>query len=268
MSRGFKGAKPTAKNLELALSKLVDLVRARRTRSRAPADDELIDAFKFVFSARLEVQRRLTRNEIYLTTEAFKHFQESGLLRDDSDKASLTKADLDMVLSALAIPSEREKFRTDTKALASLVFKALPTVEPQVGSAQETQEDSQSILPIYIQVLAKTGSATEALDLLRTSQNAGMKHNVRAWIAILKGLANEGRLKELESTLDSAVTELHNQGHDLDAAEYEEMISFLASDNKIEEVKRVYDAQIHHGVKSTTAGLQTLTELCARTQDM
>lgn len=267
MNRGFKGAKPTAKNLELALGKLVDLVRARRTRSRAPSDEELIDAFKFVFGARLEVQRRLTRNEIYLTTEAFKHFQESGLLRDDLDKPSLTKADLDMVLSALAIPSEKEKFRTDTKALASLVFNALPTVGTQVGTETQIQEGSQSILPIYIQVLAKTGSAMEALDLLRTSQNAGMKHNVRAWIAILKGLANEGRLKELETALESAVTELHSQGHDLDVAEYEEMVSFLANDSKIEEVKRVYDVFEHHGLKPTTSGLQILTELCARTQD-
>lgn len=259
-NRGFEGAKPTAKNLELALGKLVDLVRARRTSSRPPSEDHVLDAFRFIFSARLEARRRLTRSEVYLTTETFKHLQENGLVGDKVEGPCLTKKDLDVVLSALALPSDREKFRTDTRILASLVFKALPSTPASI----EGPNENEAVLPIYIQVLAKTGSAVEALELLRGSSGATIRSNVQAWIDILKGFANEGRLPELEKALE----ELHAQLHALSSTQYEELVSFFAAGDKFEEAKRVYEAQTQHGVAPTTTELQKLTELCIRTKQL
>ncbi len=74
---------------------------------------------------RVDSPRRLTRNEVFLATEAFKHLQERGHILGPEAKTSLSEEDLHNVLLALASSTGQDRFRTDARILATQVFDAL-----------------------------------------------------------------------------------------------------------------------------------------------
>ena len=122
--KSLEGAKATPKNLDIAIGKLVDLLRARRSRSRTPQHDELLDAFRFLFNARNGSNQPLTRNEVFLVTETYKHLEERDLILSEHP-GSITNSDLLIILETLALPTPNERFRSDTRALAEIVCNSL-----------------------------------------------------------------------------------------------------------------------------------------------
>ena len=72
---GLSGSKPTVANIDAALARFVVLLNARRNQTRAPPDEQLIDAFQFLFSARASKEMPLTRTEVYLAYETFIYLQ-------------------------------------------------------------------------------------------------------------------------------------------------------------------------------------------------
>jgi len=115
----LEGSRTTPKNVEVAIGRLVDLLKAKKSRSRPPTNEELTDALKFLFAARAQNGVSLTRNEVFLATESYKHLQERDLILTDN-AGSLTADDLTSILSALALQSPKERFRSDVRALAEL----------------------------------------------------------------------------------------------------------------------------------------------------
>src|SRR4051812_19585646 len=168
----FQNAKPTSPNLERALGKLSDLVKARRSNSRFPPENEIVDAFRSIFASRLKSPRHLTRNEVNLATEAFIHLQERSHLLTGDGKTALLEDDLNNVMLALASSTGRDRYRSDARVLATYIFEALrdPSTHPEEYlSKLGKQQVRGSLLATYITVLSKTGSAQDALDLLRKS---------------------------------------------------------------------------------------------------
>lgn len=122
--RRLQDSKNTRGNLEIALSQLIDLMRARRSQSKPPPPDKVADALNYLFRTRLESPRFFTRNEIYLATESLRHLQE---LKEKTEDGSmiLSEDDLHTALAALAAAVGRDRFRSDTQALAHMVFQEL-----------------------------------------------------------------------------------------------------------------------------------------------
>lgn len=252
----LQGAKVTPANVEIALGRLVDLVRARRSNSRLPEDAQVADAFRFIFASRVESPRRLTRNETFLATEAFQHLQERGHILSDDEKAGLSEEDLDNVLLALASSTGRDRYRSDARLLATLVFDALKSRSAAVENLDLTLEPGHhvvkgSLLVTYITVLAKTGSATEALELLRQSPQSVERESLPMWIAVLKGLANEGRMQDFWKVAQ----EVQDTAGRFDAISQETLVTYFAEQGEIHTLQKLLDFPLEEGQVPTTPSL-------------
>ncbi|EXJ90958.1 hypothetical protein A1O1_04065 [Capronia coronata CBS 617.96] len=255
-AKSFRAARSTPANVELALSRLVDVVRARRANTRLPPDEQIVDAFRFLFAARIDSPRPLTRNEVFLATEAFRHLQEHGHILSGDEKTSLTEEDLEQVLLALASAPGRDRFRTDARILATYIFDSLQEHFGKAETLRVPLEQGQypaqgSLLFTYITVLAKTGSSHDALQLLRQSPAKSERHSLPMWITILKGLAKEGRTQEFWEIMQ----EVQITVGPLDAMSQETLISFFAEHNEIHPLKKVFDLTLEDGQVPTSTSL-------------
>lgn len=254
--QGFQDAKATPANVELALGKLVDVVRARRNQSRLPPDDQVVDAFRFLFASRIESPRRLTRNEVFLATEAFNHLQERGHIFAGDEKTTLLEEDLENVLLALASSTGRDRFRTDARILATRVFAAL---ESQIGSLENLDMRPEhghhpvrgSLFVTYLFVLSQTGSALDALELLRRVPQSSERSSLPVWAVILKGLANEGRMQEFWKLIQ----DVQSSVGPLDAKSHEILVTYFAQHDEISALKKVFDLPLEEGQVPTTSSL-------------
>ncbi|RMZ90382.1 hypothetical protein DV736_g2369, partial [Chaetothyriales sp. CBS 134916] len=159
-----ESSKPTPQNIELALTRLVGVMRARRMQTRPPAAADVVAALRFLFAVRAEDPQHLTGTEIALIAEGLAHAQEQGLVLSDSAPVSLARYDLLNIFAALA------------------------------------QSDQGGRLHVpYITILARSGSLEEALRLLRTVQGVSQDQLVPAWLAVLK---NELRPAAFQKLLD------------------------------------------------------------------
>jgi hypothetical protein len=263
--KGFEGARGSAANVELALGKLVDLVRARRSQSRIPPENEVVDAFRFLFASMVESPRRLTRNDVFLATEAFKHLQERGHILGSDPKTNLSEEDLRSVLLALASSTGHDRFRTDARILATQVFDALKdrsaTAQDIDHPVDHGRHDARgSLLVTYITVLSKTGSAEEALDLLRKSPTSSERASLPMWTAVLKGLANEGRIQEFWEVMQ----EVQDTVGPLDAVSQETLATHFAQHDEISALKKVFALPLEDLQVPTTPTLIKVVDCAMR----
>src|SRR2546423_5689508 len=195
-------AKSTPANFEKAQTVLADLMHSRRTRSKLPPQAKVIEAFNFLFQSRFEVPRQFSRNEIYLATEAFKYLREQRRADTKGQADMLSEEDIYNALAALALDTGKERFRSDEKALAYMMFQEVrgssfgqEGVKPPKDGA-----DGKQARDTFVSVLSSTGGAQEARRLLLESGDVQAGSMAR-WAAVLKGLWYEGLEKEFWETL-------------------------------------------------------------------
>lgn len=259
----FQDAKPASRNLERALGKLSDLVKARRSNSRLPPDSEIVDAFRIIFASRLKSPRHLTRNEVNLATEAFIHLQERSHLLTGDGKTALLEDDLNNVLLALASSTGRDRYRSDARVLATYIFEALrdPSTNPEEYiSKLGKQQVRGSLLATYITVLSKTGSAHDALDLLRKSWGSSERTSLPIWVTILRGLASEGHTQEFWNVLQEVQEKLGL----LDTSSHEVLTTFFADHDEMTLLKKIFELPLEDGQLPTTLSLVKILDCCIR----
>lgn len=259
----FQDAKPASPNLQRALGKLSDLVKARRSNSRFPPESEIVDAFRIVFASRLKSPRHLTRNEVNLATEAFIHLQERSHLLTGDGKTALLKDDLNNVLLALATSTGRDRYRSDARVLATYIFEALrdpSTSRDEYLSKLGKEQVRGSLLATYITVLSSTGSSHDALDLLQRSWGSSERTSLPIWVTILRGLANEGHIQEFWAVLQ----EVQDSMGPLDAPLQEMLVIFFADHGEITALKKVFELPLEDDQVPTTASLVKTLDSCIR----
>lgn len=259
----FQDAKPASPNLERALGKLSDLVKARRSHSRFPPENEIVDAFRSIFASRLKSPRHLTRNEVNLATEAFIHLQERSHLLTGDGKTALLEEDLNNVLLALASSTGRDRYRSDARVLATYIFEALrdPSTHPEEYlSKLGKQQVRGSLLATYITVLSGTGSAHDALDLLRKSWGSLERTSLPIWVTILRGLASEGHTQEFWNVLQ----EVQDSMGLLDAPSQEVLTTFFAEHDEVGILKKVFELPLEDGQAPTTPSIVKTLDCCIR----
>ena len=247
------GAKPTPANNEAALTRLVDLLNAKRKQSRPPSDEQVIDAFRFLFSTRGDGAQSLTRTEAYLANESLKYLRSKDRVLNDAHAASLTTRDLQNVLFALAAPAAREAFRSDYQALAAAVFDLLrqhPEPSPLLSAETSNAEEGlpNQFFESYITVLARTGSALQAMAMLREAEHAARSQSGSLWVTLLKGLVHEGRMAEFWAAID----ELKQRTGWLDEHDHEDLCIFLAERDDVEAAIGVFKTDFADDIVPTT----------------
>jgi len=246
----LEGARPTPKNFEAAIGKLVDLLRARKSRSRTPSHEELVDALRFLFTARYESRHALTRNEVFLATETFRHLQERDLVLSEH-AGSMTDGDLLTILETLALPTPKDRFRSDTRSLAELV-RSSQARHPGTTSAESEQA--------YITILASTGSAVEAKDELAS-------HHVyprAVWVQVLKGLVQEAK----DTDFWRLLKEYQAKFGDLDPYAHEELVLAFIRADRVFDAQRIYTQPVNSSSGPTTRCVSKMLEMSIRAGKM
>lgn len=259
--RRLQDSKNTRGNLDLALSQLVDLMRARRSQSKPPPPEKVADALNYLFRTRLESPRFFTRNEIYLATESLRHLQE---LKEKTEDGSmiLSEDDLHSALAALAAAVGRDRFRSDTQALAHMVFQELREMAGTDG-LEKIAGASIPYLAIYIAVLARTGGARKAQDLLQMSTLGQSRESMRLHASVIEGLATEG----LEKQALKMVEKMHQELGPLEPMTHEDLVVNFAGVDKIKLTKAVYELPLEKGSTPTTKSMVNMVRFCIRNNE-
>ena len=255
----------TPVDIEKALTVLVDLMRSRRTRSRLPPTSKIVEAFNFLFQSRFEVPGRFSRNEIFLATEAFKYLQEQR--QKDMGKGAdvLPEEDVYNALAALAQDAGKERFRSDEKALAYMMFQEVRgrSVDEDGIAVGIDESSGRQLTDTFVSVLSSTGGAQEARQMLRESGDLEGSSMGR-WLAILKGLASEGLAKEFWKTLE----EVQGSIGLLDAKSHEQLTTLFAAEDNIGATKRMFETEIAGGHSATHDCRLAMAEFCVRNNQL
>lgn len=258
--RSLAEAKNTPENLEKALGCLVDLVRARRSQSKPPPPANVLDSLRFLFQSHLDAERRFTRNEVYLASEAFKHLDEISPDLSPEDSARITTKDLRFALTSLANSRDQERFRSDTSAFARLLFQQLRERDNGEGLGPDNITWRTRT---YIDILSSTGSAIEARDFLLESSQANEQRDMGLWIPVIKGLFGEGLGKEATELLQEMETRLGP----LTRAHHDNLVIFLASHDNLDAVKGLYRPEMENGKRPSLRALKILADSCIRNRE-
>lgn len=245
-TRSLAGPKQSIKDFDAAVGKLVDLLRARRSRSRTPAHDELTEALRSLLKTRHQQNQPLTRNEVYLATETYKHLQERDLILTEYPE-SLLEQDLLLILDTLAIPAPKERFRGDIRALTELV----------VVEAKKTAPLPPDFENAYITILATTGSALEARDHALSTSWPPDRNLI---LNILKGLISEARDADFWSLLEK--WELHFDG--LDSDMHEALVLAFVQADRVFDAQRLFDKTVLPNNEPTTECIRQMLEFLTR----
>ncbi len=252
----------TPSNVERATDILVGLVRAQRDQTQLPHVHEIVRAFNTILQYRIKVPGRLSRSEIYLLTEGLKYIQDYEARDVEGARMLLSDADLQEGLSALALSSGNDKFRSDSKALAFLLFSRLRQRTGAIGMANEAPTVSEpGVAETYITVLCSTGGAREAWDVLKKSSEGDVQKN---WFEVIKGLCNEGQEKDVWK----ALTEMKARTGDLGVEGHELLTVYFASNASLSGAKKMYEQRIAGDGLPTAASQVEMANLCIRNKEL
>jgi hypothetical protein len=236
-------------------------MRARRSQSKPQPPDKVADALNYLFRTRLESPRFFTRNEIYLATESLRHLQELKEKTEDG-RMILSEDDLHTALAALAAAVGRDRFRSDTQALAHMVFQELRDMAGLDG-LEKTAEVDAPYLATYIAVLARTGGAKRARELLQTSTLGQNRESMRLQASVIEGLAREGLEKQALKMAEKMQQELGP----LDPMTQEDLVLNFAGADKVKLAKAVYELPLEEGSMPTTKSLVAMIRFCIRNDE-
>jgi hypothetical protein len=254
--------KNTPSNVERARDVLVGLVRAERDQTQLPSVQQIVLAFNIVLQYRTQVPARLSRNEIYLLTEAFKYIHEHQASDVADVDVLLSNEDLQEGLSLLASSSGKDKFRSDSKALAFMLFSELRhRTEAAAKSVEGPMAPEPVVKETYISVLSSTGGAREAWDILTTSSQGDAQKN---WLEVIKGLVNEG----LEQNVWKALSEMKTRTGDLGAEGHENLTTHFARNASINATKKIYEQSIAAGGSPTITSQVEMVRFCIRNEEL
>ena len=212
----------TASNLDVALTVLADLMRARRTKTQIPASAQIAQAFNHLFRSHLEKPRRFSRNEIFLATEAFKYIQELQERQDDVGEQLLSEEDLHNALKAMSSDKGQERFRSDLKSLGYLLYR-------DASAGHEEDPDQKVVQLAFVALLSRAGGAEEAAQLLQDSK-LEEQDAIPSWIEVLRGLASEGRYEHLKNLY----IELREEFPLMESKSFEELVTLFAANDNVD----------------------------------
>jgi hypothetical protein len=205
---------------------------------------------------------RLSRSDVYLLTEAFAYIQEHKAQDDVGSDVLLPNTDLQQALSTLASSSGKDKFRSDAKALAFMLFSELRQRTDVSGHAAESPASlNLAVAATYISVLSSTGGAREARDILMNSIAGDIPKN---WLEMIKGLCSEGLEQDVWKILDA----MRARTGDLSSESHEALTIHFAKNGSFNAAKKMYKQKIVGGGSPTVDSKLEIVNVCIRNKEL
>ena len=260
-ARSVLDNRSTPSDIERAADLLVGLVRAQRDQTQLPNIQQIVLAFNRILQHPNQTSARLSRSDIYLLTEALKYIQKHRTEDVADPDMHLSDIDLQQGLSALALSSGKDKFRSDSKALAFMLFSELRRRIEASGRATDASTRPKLVVgETYITVLSSTGGAREAWEILRNSSEGDAQ---KSWLKVITGLCDEG----LEQDVWKALTEMKARTGDLSVEGQELLTIHFAKNASFNGTKKVYQQSIAGGGLPTINSQIEMAELCIRKKE-
>jgi hypothetical protein len=252
----------TPSNVGRATEVLVGLVRAQRDQTQLPPVQQIAQAFNIVLQYCNQVSATLSRNDTYLLTEGFKYIEDHKAEVEEDADLLLSDADLQQGLSALAMSSGKERFRSDSKTLAYMLFSELRQRRTTPREAFEAPTTSDPLAAAaLITVLSSTGGAEEAWAILKDTSDGDKQNN---WLEVIKGLLNKG----LEQDVWKALADMKARTGDLSTEGHEILTKYFARNARASATQKIYEQSIAGGGAPTVACLVEMAKFCVRNEEL
>lgn len=248
-------------HVEKATNVLLGLVRAQRDHTQLPPVRQIVQAFNTVIQHRNKVSGSLSRSDTYLLTEGFKYIEDQKSKEGKDANQLLSEVDLQQGLFSLASSSGKEKFRSDSKTLAYMLFSELRQRRTSPGDILEDPAVPEPLAAAYITILSSTGGAKEAWETLRKSTEGDMQKN---WLQVIKGLLNEG----LEHNVWEALTEMKAHTGNLTAESHEILTACFAKNASPSATKKIYGQTIIGGGTPTVGCRIEMARFCVYNEEL
>lgn len=240
------GSRSGTKNVETALEKLSDYIHAKKTRSRPPPHQELVEALRFFVSARNNADQGLIRNELYLVSETAQYLIQEKWVSDNDAPRTLDATDLLTLMGVLRHPTPGSGLhRNDIQELAAVL-------NVELNYHDGTAEQGQVLLA---SALANSGAAEKALRLLQQSKY----QDNEAWSHILRGLLMEGHKEQLWPILQSTDFKMSEGTSEV---VFSSLIRYASACNDPETAQRVLQIALSRGYQPDVSALVLFLQTC------
>ncbi|KAH8893145.1 hypothetical protein GQ53DRAFT_103750 [Thozetella sp. PMI_491] len=230
-----------APELEPGYIALLQFASYKNNNFRLPPREELVKGFHDFFEYKAKAYtRKINSTQASFALRLLRHLRDTETLSDQQQELTL----LDFRTARDVALREANGTTDDHLELSRELFADIQ--RSQASEAGTDHEASTDDFRKYITALTQYGASLEAAEQLEKflqaspPENSGMKE---LWISVLRGLAAEGKEKELKQTALS----LEGKGIRFNPAAHEIMTAFFAKRNNIVETKRWFDRPIHDG---------------------
>lgn len=175
----------------------------------------------------------------------------------------LSDDDLHTALAALAAAVGRDRFRSDSQALANMIFQEL-SEKAGTDGLEKKVEGSAPYLGTYIAVLARTGGARRAEELLQNSPLGQSRKSMRLQASVIEGLATEGLEKQALKMAEDMQRKLGPLGQ----MTHEDLVVNFAGADKVKLAKSIYEMPLEEGSTPTTKSMVAMVRFCIRNNEL
>ncbi|KAK2750651.1 hypothetical protein FQN57_002722 [Myotisia sp. PD_48] len=217
---------------------MLKLVHALERRSRTPPSSEIAKGF-LDFLAGWSTESVLTARQVNLLLQTFQYLVDNPI--QSSSEVLLRFYSLDNFMETIHVLGTAKHEANAAglvNTLAKSVFREILSIlEASVPPSPPPWELLQS----YISILASSGSASEALELVESYWSTVLQPaSALSWAFVMRGLVKEGR----ESEISEVIERMKKCGSVLSQSGYEEIIMRLAEDDCIGALKPVSEISI------------------------
>ena len=177
---------------------MLELNDRLRKRTRTQPTEELAQAFVAFFRSKQSEEKSLEDIQAEIALVTYKHLQNTAA--DNGQETALSTQELRMALYTFkSIP---EPFKM-VNELARALFDELQKRQTTRAEERNLSEDLDKDLSAFIKVMAKTGDALYARDLIEQYwHRSSINTQTQRWSIVLRGFTREGNMAEVQKTLD------------------------------------------------------------------
>ncbi|PGH11208.1 hypothetical protein AJ80_07213 [Polytolypa hystricis UAMH7299] len=250
-------------SMDLAASRMAELVYSQQQRSRPPAPFVLAQAFMGYIQNRLEQPGILTQHQARLLWRTFEHLIAEHPYEEASGSVRLF-LEISNLEDTLTCLSESEFDRGAQKVVSQLASSVFRQIRNRLKETEADAADHAPSVPAvssYIKVLCSSGSSAEAMSVIESFRNSSLKQaGLLPWIDVIQGFAAEGTDEAATMVLEKMAQlgiKLHPRAH-------EEIAAALTQKHHIGVAKKIYESMIENGLQPTVAATAATINVALR----
>ena len=256
-------------DLDPGLELMSELTKMLEMGTRPPRPDELAEAFKAFFQARIDAPTPLEDVQVQHAMRTFRHLRETydqveGFgIGDEELRVALASLGSSLSLHASRQSSHNGNSRTHNQ-LATLLFEELEKRRKRSADRGEMLVPlKEDVLPL-IQVFCLSGDSLLARELIERRWYPDLVNSGRSlWVHVLRGFAREDNSEEIVITIER----MKNHGVPFDSKAHQSVVLYYTRKRDIPMTKKWYQQPIADSKRPTAHTDASVLRLCLRNDE-